>query len=132
VGNIILEKSSKMKASLKNILFFSFAYEITNLRLKLKIQEYLKLLGIRWYVILFTWWLRSLVVFLLLSLVVASFVKIVIQTNQSNTFLFADKAILKNTDFFLFLAFLLAYSLQCSTFILFFSQLFSTSNTFFN
>ena len=88
------------------------------------------MIGIRWYVIWFTWWIRSLVIFLLLSLVIASFVKIVLQPNSSNNFLFADKAILKNTDFFMFLAFLLCYSLQCSTFILFISQFFSKSKIF--
>ena len=88
----------------------------------------MKLVGIKWYAIWFTLWLRSLVVFIPLSLVIASFSTIVLQPNSSNNFLFAEKALLKNTNFFLFLIFLLTYSLQVSTFILFISQFFSKSN----
>ena len=76
----------------------------------------------------FTWWLRSLVIFVPLSLMITIFTKITLSPNSANTFMFADKAVLKHTDFFMFFAFLLTYSVQVSTFILFISQFFAKSN----
>nr|QUF59429.1 ATP-binding cassette transporter Abca3-like1 [Brachionus angularis] len=100
IGNIVAEKSSKMK-------------------------EYLKLVGIRWYTIYISWWIRNVIIFFILSVVISIVCKIYLSPNSSNPLLLS-RAVLTNTNFLVIFVFLLIYSIQSVSFTLLVSQLFST------
>lgn len=99
VGSIILEKSSKMK-------------------------EYLKLLGVKWYNLWLTWFLRIFIPFLLLTLIIAAVSKFKLSPRDKDGG-YEKKAVFDVTDFFVVFSILFVYSLQSSMFGLLLGQLFS-------
>jgi hypothetical protein len=102
IGNIVGEKSTKLK-------------------------EYLKLIGIKYYAMWFTWWIRSIFIYLIISFYVTIITRILFPANTSKNPFIKDKSVFMNTNAFIFLLFLLAYSVQVATFTILVSQLFSKS-----
>lgn len=102
IGNIVGEKSTKLK-------------------------EYLKLIGIKYYAMWFTWWIRSIVVYLIISIYVTVITRILFAANTSKNPFITEKSVFMNTNAFIFFLFLLTYSIQVATFTILISQLFSKS-----
>ena len=102
VGSIILEKSTKMK-------------------------EYLKLLGISWYNLWITWFLRMLIPFLILSILIAGVSKIKMEPRDKSGD-YEKKAVFAQTNFFVVFSILFVYSNQAAMFGLLLGQLFSKRN----
>ena len=90
------------------------------------IQEYLKLVGIKWYVIWFTWFMRSFVIYLVLSLLLSIVTKLTLKPRLSGS-LYGDKGVFLNTQWFLIFSVFIVYSVQTSMFTLLMGQIFSKS-----
>lgn len=104
VGSIILEKSSKMK-------------------------EYLKLLGVRWYNLWLTWFLRILIPFFILTLIISAVTKFKLSPRDKDGG-YEKKSVLDTTDFFVVFSILFVYSVQSAMFGLLLGQLFSKRTHF--
>ena len=91
------------------------------------LKEYLKLVGIKWYAIWISWWIRNIFIFLILSVTVTILSRIVLRPTN-NSPLFAEKAVLMSTDPLILLLLLLTYSVQVCSFIILFSQFFKKRN----
>ncbi len=104
VGNTVTEKATKMK-------------------------EYLKLIGVKWQAIWIASWIRSMIYYAILSLLIATFAKITLPPNSAN-FRLLDKAILANTEFMVILSLLIIYSVQVAVFNLLLAQFFSSRKLF--
>jgi hypothetical protein len=102
IGNIVGEKSTKLK-------------------------EYLKLIGIKYYAMWFTWWIRSIIVYMMISIYLTIISRIFFPANTSKNPFITEKSIFINTNAFIFLLFLSAYSIQVATFTILISQFFSKS-----
>ncbi|CAF0854082.1 unnamed protein product [Brachionus calyciflorus] len=100
IGNIVSEKANKMK-------------------------EYLKLVGVKWYAIYVSWWIRNIIIYSILSLIISIICKIYLSPNSNNPLL-ASRAIFTNTNFIIIFSILLVYSVQVVSFTLLLSQFFST------
>ena len=100
IGNIVVEKETKMR-------------------------EYLKLMGIKWYALWISWWIRLIVNYSLLSLVITIVTKISVSANTVASQLVSEKIILSKTNFFVIFLFLNAYSHQVSIFTLLLAQIFN-------
>nr|APD26547.1 ATP-binding cassette transporter subfamily A member 3-like X1 protein [Brachionus koreanus] len=98
-GNIVAEKANKMK-------------------------EYLKLVGIKWYAIYASWFIRNISIYLILSIVISIICKIYLGPNSDNQ-LVTSRAIFTHTNFTIILIVLLVYSVQVVSFTLLLSQFFS-------
>lgn len=101
IGNMIVEKETKMK-------------------------EYLKLVGVKWYIIWLSWFIRSISIYTILSLLftVICFIPMPLKSGQ-NSSVYQAKAIFTNSNFFVIFSTLFVYSIQVSSFILLISQIFS-------
>jgi hypothetical protein len=108
IGNIVAEKQSKMK-------------------------EYLKLVGIKWYVIWLTWFLRSIVIYTIISVLISSIGLIPIPASQytNSTRSYVARQLFTFTNFGITLLTLFIYSIQTSAFTILMSQIFSKRNVFF-
>ena len=111
LGNIIVEKQTKMK-------------------------EYLKLVGIKWYAIWITWFLRSFFMYLVISLLLSLICKAKLKTrttdaNSTNYTSYIDKTIFSTTDWFVGFSLFFVYSIQTSMFTLLLGQIFSQSKIMF-
>ena len=87
----------------------------------------MKLAGIKWYVIWITWLLRSLMVYVVLSLVLSAVTKITLNPRQSGS-LYGTKAVFKNTDWILVFSIFIVYSIQTAMFTLLAGQIFRKSS----
>ena len=85
------------------------------------------MVGIKWYAIWVSWWIRNIFIFLILSATITILSKIVLHPNVTNPRL-ADKAVLVSTDPIIILMLLLTYSVQVCSFIILFSQFFKKRN----
>ena len=93
------------------------------------LKEYLKLVGVKWYVIWITWLLRIFVPYLILSFLISIVMVLQFSPRSSGV----SKAYLMNTDFFTMFSVLFVYSWQLSTFCLLLGQIFSRSkHTIYN
>nr|UOU03314.1 ATP-binding cassette subfamily A3-like 1 [Brachionus rubens] len=101
IGNIVAEKANKMK-------------------------EYLKLVGIKWYAIYISWWIRNIIICSILSIVITITCKVFLTPNSNNPLL-APRAVFTNTNSIIVLIVLLVYSVQVVSFTLLLSQFFSTA-----
>ena len=89
-------------------------------------KEYLKLVGIKWYTIWLTWFLRVFLMYFFLSLILAILGTISISTKEfddNNKTL--KKGLFYTTDFWVIFATFIVYSIQSAAFIVLFSQLFT-------
>jgi hypothetical protein len=105
LGNIIVEKQTKMK-------------------------EYLKLVGIKWYTIWITWFLRSFLLYIVITLILSGILKAKLKPRLSGNE-YGDKSFLMNTDWFVGFSLFFIYSIQTSMFTLLLGQIFSQSLNFF-
>jgi hypothetical protein len=89
-------------------------------------KEYLKLVGIKWYIIWLSWFIRSILIYTILSLLFAivGFAHMPIKQGQNST-IYQTKAIFTSTNFFVIFSTLFVYSIQVSSFIILVSQIFS-------
>ena len=105
LGNIIVEKQTKMK-------------------------EYLKMVGIKWYVIWITWLIRILIPYMILSLLISIIAIAKLPPREKTNSNLTDKAIFLNTNFFVGFSTFFVYSIQTSLFIILLGQIFSKSKLF--
>ena len=102
LGNIIVEKQTKMK-------------------------EYLKMVGIKWYAIWITWLIRILIPYMILSLLISLIAIAKLPSRVKTDTSLVDKAIFLNTNFFIGFSTFFVYSIQTSLFIILLGQIFSKS-----
>nr|QUF59430.1 ATP-binding cassette transporter Abca3-like2 [Brachionus angularis] len=100
LGNIIVEKQTKMK-------------------------EYLKLVGIKWYVMWITWIIRSLIPYMILSLLFAIVTAIKFNPRIKDDSSLTKKAVFYHTNFFVGFSLFFVYSIQVAMFTLLLGQIFS-------
>ena len=104
LGNIIVEKQTKMK-------------------------EYLKLVGIKWYTIWITWFLRSFLLYTVITLILSGILKAKLKPRLSGNE-YGEKAFLMTTEWFVGFSLFFIYSIQTSMFTLLLGQIFSQSLLF--
>ena len=102
LGNIIVEKQTKMK-------------------------EYLKMVGIKWYVIWITWLIRILIPYMILSLLLSIIVIAQLSPRVMSPSSAPTKAIFLYTNWFVGFSTFFVYSIQTSLFIILLGQIFSKS-----
>jgi hypothetical protein len=94
-----------------------------------KKKEYLKLLGIKWYIIWITWFLRTLIPYLILSVLITIFTSISLNprvaSDANATFPNTKKAVFQTTQGFVVFSVMFVYSIQCAMFILMLGQMFA-------
>jgi len=89
-----------------------------------KMKEYLGIMGIRWYISAFAWFLRSMAVYLVMSAMAAMYGSILLQRRMDKPY-FQSKALFAHTHWSVIFFVCVVYSLQTSLFALFISQIFS-------
>jgi ATP-binding cassette subfamily A (ABC1) protein 3 len=100
-----------------------------------KMKEYLKLIGIKWYTIWLSWFLRILLVYITMSLLLAILGSIKLSTDFKDEFGKAiSKALFLRTDFITIFVTFVVYSIQSAAFIVLVSQFFKKRkiSKFFN
>ncbi len=88
-------------------------------------KEYLKLIGIKWYTIWLSWFLRILLAYITMSLLLAILGSIKLSTDFKDEFGKAiSKALFLRTDFITIFVTFVVYSIQSAAFIVLVSQFF--------
>ena len=82
------------------------------------------MLGIKWQAIWLSAWIRSMIIYFFISLLITILLKVTYAPNVSNS-RYLNKQILTNTDFMIALTVLITYSVQVATFNLFLTQFFN-------
>ena len=122
LGNIIVEKQSKMKV---NFLFqkrkLNFIYFFC--------QEYLKLVGIRSIAMWITWIIRSIIPYLILSILFTIVCSVKFNPRVKDDASLTQKAVFYHTQFFVGFSVLIVYSFQVAFFTLMLGQIFSKSQS---
>ena len=89
-----------------------------------KMKEYLKLIGIKWYTLWLSWFLRILLGYLIISVLLALFGIISFSESSKEFGKDVHRAIFLKTNFFVILSTFVVYSIQSSSFIVLVSQFF--------
>jgi hypothetical protein len=87
-----------------------------------KMKEYLKLVGVKWYTIWLSWFLRIFLIYFLISLAFTIVGSIKFYSDDKKRKL--SRALFSNTDFLVILSTLIVYSIQSAAFIVLVSQFF--------
>jgi hypothetical protein len=92
-------------------------------------KEYLKLVGVKWYVIWITWLIRILIPYIILSVLMtaATSVQMGPRINNGNN---TTKALFKYTSPIVVFSIFFVYSVQTAVFTLLLGQIFSRSKLF--
>jgi hypothetical protein len=85
-----------------------------------KMKEYLKLVGVKWYTIWLSWFLRIFLIYFLISLALSIVGSIKFYSNNKTL----SRALFSKTDFLVILSTLIIYSIQSAAFIVLVSQFF--------
>ena len=89
-------------------------------------QEYLKLIGVKWHAIWIASLIRSMLIYTAISVLITVLTKIQMEANSKLNGQIQYKSVLAKTDFTIILGLLLVYSMQVSMFNLLVSQFFNS------
>ena len=110
-----------------------YNYHTCHLFLSILIKPLIRILGIKWYAIWITWFLRSFLIYvvitIILSLIMGASIKP--RLSDSGSIRYSNKAILYTTNGFVGFSLFFIYSIQVSIFTLLLGQIFSKSILFF-